>query len=143
MPTKKVVRKPIEKLSKKENVMIIEDSSSEEESSEEETYEIPAPPAPKLKRERTQKQIESTKKMLETRLKNKQAKLDAVKKEPTEKPPQEAIAVDSDDIPLTLRQYKALMNSQKKPVPRKKVERKKKPISKEIPPSPKPQFLFV
>jgi len=142
MPTKKVVRKPIEKLSKKENVMIIEDSSSEEESSEEETYEIPAPP-PKLKRERTQKQIESTKKMLETRMRNKQAKLDAVKKEPTEKPPQEAIAVDSDDIPLTLRQYKALMNSQKKPVPRKKVERKKKPISKEIPPSPKPQFLFV
>ena len=142
MPTKKVVRKPIEKLSKKENVMIIEDSSSEEESSEEETYEIPAPP-PKLKRERTQKQIESTKKMLETRMRNKQAKLDAVKKEPTEKPPQEAIAVDSDDIPLTLRQYKALMNSQKKPVPRKKVERKKKPVSKEIPPSPKPQFLFV
>ena len=143
MPTKKVVRKPIEKLSKKENVMIIEDSSSEEERSEEETYEIPAPPAPKLKRERTQKQIESTKKMLETRMRNKQAKLDAVKKEPTEKQPQEVTEVDSDDIPLTLRQYKALMNSQKKPVPRKKVERKKKPVSKEIPPSPKPQFLFV
>ena len=142
MPTKKVVRKPIEKLSKKENVMIIEDSSSEEESSEEEQEIIDIPP-PKLKRERTQKQIESTKKMLETRLRNKQAKLDAVKKEPKEIQPREVTEVDSDDIPLTLRQYKALMNSQKKPVPRKKVERKKKPISKEIPPSPKPQFLFV
>ncbi len=44
MPNKKIVRKPIEKLSQQEQVVEIEDSSSDESSSDEEEYIAPVMP---------------------------------------------------------------------------------------------------
>ena len=131
MPRKKVIRKPIEKLSEKESITIIEDSDS---SSEEESFdEIPEVVIPKpIKKPRTQKQIDATKKMLETRRRNKEMKtavsVPIVKEE--EKP--EPVVSDPDDIALTVKAYKALISQNKKvnePKPKRSYVRKQKPIS--------------
>jgi len=131
MPRKKVIRKPIEKLSEKESITIIEDSDS---SSEEESFdEIPEVVIPKpIKKPRTQKQIDATKKMLETRKRNKEMKtavsVPIVKEEEKPKP----VVSDPDDIALTVKAYKALISQNKKvnePKPKRSYVRKQKPIS--------------
>ena len=50
MGRKKIVRKPIEKLSEKEHIEVIEDSSSSEEEFD------PVPPPPKLVKEKPKKE---------------------------------------------------------------------------------------
>ena len=133
MPRKKVIRKPIEKLSEKESITIIEDSDS---SSEEESFdEIPEVVIPKpIKKPRTQKQIDATAKMLETRKRNKEAKMKTAVSVPIvkeeEKP--EPFVSDPDDIALTVKAYKALISQNKKvnePKPKRSYVRKQKPIS--------------
>ena len=131
MPRKKVIRKPIEKLSEKESITIIEDSdSSSEEEAFDETPEVVIPKP--VKKPRTQKQIDATAKMLETRKRNKEMKtavsVPIVKEE--EKP--EPVVSDPDDIALTVKAYKALISQNKKvnePKPKRSYVRKQKPIS--------------
>jgi hypothetical protein len=161
MGKKSIVRKPIEKLSEKEAVMVIEDSS-DSESSEEETFDIVAnvPPPPKLKKARTPAQIAATERMKEANRKRREAKkkekeitLDTTlhNNEPVKAPPKE---IDPDDKPLTMKQYKELMASQNKPAetkPKRKYVRKQKPAEPKPAPTPTPspikkpptQMLFV
>ncbi len=160
MGKKSIVRKPIEKLSEKEAVMVIEDSS-DSESSEEETFDIVAnvPPPPKLKKARTPAQIAATERMKEANRKRREAKkttpavtLDTTlyKGEPVKETPMS----DPDDKPLTMKQYKELMALQNKPAepkPKRKYVRKQKPAEPKPAPTPTPspikkpptQMLFV
>ena len=73
---KTLVRKPIEKLSEKEAVVLIEDSSSEEE-----TEEIvkPEPPKAKAKKPRTPAQIAATERLKEANRKRREEKAKAKK----------------------------------------------------------------
>ncbi len=155
MGKKSVVRKPIEKLSEKEAVMVIEDSSdSDSESSEEESFDIVAnvPPPPKLKKSRTPAQIAATERMKEANRKRREAKKSApVKQAPA---PEPVLETDPDDKPLTMKQYKELMALQNKPAepkPKRKYVRKQKPAEPKsaLTPTPSPikkpptQMLFV
>jgi len=159
MPTKKTVRKPIEKLSEKEHIEVIEDSSSEEEGDE----EIVIPPPPKLvkekpKRVRTAKQLANDQRLRDAAVARREAKKVApvkvapvkVAPEQIEKPSQQ----DPDDKPLTMKQYKALIASQKQEVkPKRKYTKKKVEIVTPTaeptpPPTPvaaphKPNMMFV
>ncbi len=150
MAKKKIVRKPIEKLSEKEHIEVIEDSSS----SEEEFDDIPPPPKlvkEKPKRVRSAKQLANDQRLrdMAAARKNKTEKekpklkkevtLDTplYKGEPIKETPQE----DPDDKPLTMKQYKALIASQKAEAksaevkPKRKYTKKEK---KEAPPPPTP-----
>lgn len=162
MAKKKVVRKPIEKLSEKEHIEVIEDSSSSEEE------EILIPPPPKLvkqkpKRERSAKQLANDQRLRDMAAARKAAKekpkkevtLDTplYKGEPIKETPQQ----DPDDKPLTMKQYKALIASQKaeeKPAEvkpkRKYTKREKKvapppptPAPSPTPPPPQNNMMFV
>jgi len=154
MPTKKTVRKPIEKLSEKEHIEVIEDSSSEEEGDE----EIVIPPPPKLvkekpKRVRTAKQLANDQRLRDAAVARREAKKVApvkVAPEQIEKPSQQ----DPDDKPLTMKQYKALIASQKQEVKPKRKYTKKKveivtPTAEPTPPptpvaaTQKPNMMFV
>ena len=124
------VKKPIEKLNK-DSMFLIEDSSSDESSEE----EIVVVPKEKVKKPRTQKQLDATKKMIETRKRNREAKLKKAQEVPEVQEFQEPEIEDPDDKPLTMKEYKKLIASQKvepKPLepkpkkPRKKYEKKPK-----------------
>lgn len=155
---KSIVRKPIEKLSEKEAVVLIEDSSSEEEDTE-----IEAPPKiVKEKKPRTAKQLANDQRLREAAEARRNAKNKVVedvavpkqiKKEKVKKEKPEPVAVeDPDDKPLTMKQYKALMAIQKPAEPKpkrpyKKREKKTAPAPTPPPtvsaPKPPPQMLFV
>jgi hypothetical protein len=162
---KSIVRKPIEKLSEKEAVVLIEDSSSEEEDTE-----IEAPPKiVKEKKPRTAKQLANDQRLREAaearrNAKNKvvedvavpkQIKKEKVKKEKPAPEPAPIAVEDPDDKPLTMKQYKALMAAQKPAEPKpkrpyKKREKKTAPPAPTPPPTPTasvpnppPQMLFV
>lgn len=154
MAKKKVVRKPIEKLSEKEHIEVIEDSSSSEEE------EISIPPPPKLvkqkpKRERSAKQLANDQRLRDMAAARKAKKEEAKKEvtldtplykgEPIKETPQQ----DPDDKPLTMKQYKALIASQKaeekpaevKPAevkPKRKYTKREKKVA---PPPPTPAPL--
>jgi hypothetical protein len=137
MARKKIVRKPIEKLSEKEHIEVIEDSSS----SEEEFDDIPAPPKlvkEKPKRERSAKQLAN-----DQRLRDAAAARKAGKAKPAPEPVKETPQQDPDDKPLTMKEYKALLASQKteeKPAevkPKRKYVKKEKKVA-QSPPTPAP-----
>lgn len=147
MAKKKVVRKPIEKLSEKEHIEVIEDSSS----SEEEEFDVPPPPKlvkAKPKRERTAKQLANDQRLRDVAAAKKAAKAKPAAKEITpvkETPPAPAPpAQDPDDKPLTMKQYKELIASQKEAAkpPEKKEKRKytkrEKKVTAPPPPTPSP-----
>ena len=133
---KRVVRKPVEKLSDKENVMII-DSSSEDESSSDEEIFIPeiAPPKQNVIAKQTNKVPcdicgkEFTKggiRLHRISCEKKQGSL--AKSVPIQKK-QVAPEIDEDDKPMTARQMKAFLAAQNPPVvkkPRKPYTRKPK-----------------
>jgi len=161
MGRKKIVRKPIEKLSEKEQIEVIEDSSS----SEEEFDDIPPPPKlvkEKPKRERSAKQLANDQRLRDAAAARKAAKakpapepkpeitLDTTlyKGEPVMQTPKE----DPDDKPLTMKQYKALLASQKTEVKPAEVKPKRKYTKREkkeaLPPTPTsspapPNMMFV
>ena len=151
MPQKKIIREPVEKLSSEAIIEITEDSSSDEEGDD--TLMIKKP----VKKERTPAQIAATKKMLESRRRNKLAK-------------QQKIADDSLDVtthPVKendddkfARQMDAYMAQKPKPAPVKKTRkpratkaevaaRKAERVVNETPAPPppltraKPDMLFV
>ena len=140
MGRKKIVRKPIEKLSEKEQIEVIEDSSSSEE---EEFDEIPAPPKlvkQKPKRERSAKQLANDQRLRDAAVARRAGKSAPVKEEvtldtslykgePVKPTPQQ----DPDDTPLTMKQYKALIASQTS-----EVKPKRKYVKKEKQPAPAP-----
>ena len=158
MAKKKIVRKPIEKLSEKEHIEVIEDSSSEEEEED-----IPAPPKlvkEKPKRQRSAKQLANDQRLRDMAAARKAGKakpevtLDTTlyKGEPIKETPQQ----DPDDKPLTMKEYKALLASQKteeKPAEVKPKRKYTKRAKQEAPapptptPSPtppqKPNMMFV
>jgi hypothetical protein len=164
---KSIVRKPIEKLSEKEAVVLIEDSSSEEE-------DIDIPPPPKLERQNAKpstsnkvpcdicgkefskggfrmhrQSCEKKNKVVEDveppKPVKKEKKVKMVEPEP----------LDPEDKPLTMKQMKAFMEAQQKPAQQKPVRKKytKKPKPAPTPPNspeppttynkPPPQMLFV
>lgn len=161
MGRKKIVRKPIEKLSEKEHIEVIEDSSS----SEEEVEDIPPPPKlekAKPKRQRSAKQLANDQRLRDAAEARRNAKskpkkditLDTTfyKGEPVKETPQQ----DPDDKPLTMKQYKALVASQKaeeKPAevkPKRKYTKREKKVAPPPPtpaPSPtlapSPSMMFV
>ena len=158
MGRKKIVRKPIEKLSEKEHIEVIEDSSS----SEEEFDEIPAPPKlvkEKPKRERSAKQLANDQRLRDAAVARRAGKSAPVKEEVTldtslykAKPVKPTPQQDPDDKPLTMKQYKALLASQTAEVkPKRKYVKKEKPAAP--PPTPtsapapappqKPNMMFV
>ena len=144
MGKKKIVRKPIEKLSEKEQIEVIEDSSS----SEEEFDEIPPPPKlvkAKPKKERSAKQLANDQRLRDAAAAKKAAKAkpatkpevtldtslhdgEPVKKTPS--PPQ-----DPDDKPLTMKQYKALLAE---PKPKRKYTKREKKATAAPTPAPSP-----
>lgn len=163
MPKKKIVRKPIEKLSEKENILEIEDSSSEEES------EVEVPPPPKLtksvnkqKRVRTPAQLANDQRLRDL-AKARKAKKDnltidttlykgtPIKKTPKTEPEQ---YLDPDDKPMTVKQMKAFMQSQQHAEPA--IVKPKRKYNKKIkeavaptqaptptpPPSPQPPYMM-
>ena len=129
MAKKKIVRKPIEKLSEKEAIVEIEDSSSEEEV-EDELPDIVVPPPSKLtkpKRERSPAQLANDQRLRDLAKARKAKKIDKVidndlsldttlykgtpiKKTPKTEPKPD---LDPDDMPMTVKQMKAFMQSQK------------------------------
>ena len=169
MPKKKIVRKPIEKLSEKENILEIEDSSSEEES------EVEVPPPPKLtksvnkpKRVRTPAQLANDQRLRDLAKARKAKKIDKVidndlsldttlykgtpiKKTPKTEPEQ---YLDPDDKPMTVKQMKAFMQSQQHAEPA--IVKPKRKYNKKIkeavaptqaptptpPPSPQPPYMM-
>lgn len=172
MAKKKIVRKPIEKLSEKEAIVEIEDSSSEEEV-EDELPDIVVPPPSKLtksvnkpKRARTPAQLANDQRLRDLAKARKAKKIDKVidndlsldttlykgtpiKKTPKTEPKPD---LDPDDMPMTVKQMKAFMQSQKQvePVavkPKRKYNKKIKeqaPAAPTPPPSPQPpQMVFV
>jgi len=146
MGRKKIVRKPIEKLSEKEHIEVIEDSSS----SEEEFDDIPPPPKlvkEKPKRERSAKQLANDQRLRDAAAARREGKakpapepkpevtLDTslYKGEPVKQTPQQ----DPDDKPLTMKQYKALIASQTAEVkPKRKYVKKEKKVAPTPTPTP-------
>ena len=152
MPIKKTVREPIEKLSKTENVVYIEDSDSgeSESSSDEEEYNdeenipvepvitepvIAEPKEIKPKRVRSAKQLANDQRM---RDKAKKPQVQAEHIQETLAPPPKLkraynkkvvpVAKDPDDELMTVKQYKALLLAQKEePKPKRKYVKKIKP----------------
>jgi len=166
MPTKKIVRKPVEKLSYKEEVVeIVESDSDSDSDSDTDSEEIviapkkaPAKKAP-AKKERTAAQKAATARMLAAKSKKKEVDInmdttlyngEPVKKMQPQSPPP---VVDEDDKPLTMRQYKAFMKAKEESrtplAPKRKYTRKPKAESAPAPtptPSPiqqKPTMIFV
>jgi len=162
MPKKKVIRKPVEKLSYKEEVVeIVESDSDSDTDSDTDTEEIViAPKKAPAKKERTAAQKAATARMLAAKSKKKEVnfKMDTtlhdgvpVKAQPPPPPP----VADEDDKPLTMRQYKALMKAKEERVvplaekPKRKYTRKPKAAPAPAPtptPSPiqqKPTMIFV
>lgn len=145
------MRKPIEKLSEKEHIEVIEDSSSEEEE------DIPAPPKlvkEKPKRQRSAKQLANDQRLRDMAAARKAGKakpevtLDTTlyKGEPIKETPQQ----DPDDKPLTMKEYKALLASQKtEPKPKRKYTKRAKQEAPAPTPTPsptppqKPNMMFV
>ena len=161
MAKKKIVRKPIEKLSEKEAIVEIEDSSSEEEV-EDELPDIVVPPPSKLtksKRERSPAQLANDQRLRDLAKARKAKKNDLsldttlykgtpIKKTPKTEPEPD---LDPDDMPMTVKQMKAFMQSQKhvEPVVVKPKRKYNKKIKEQAPaptppPSPQPpQMVFV
>jgi len=151
------VRKPIEKLSEKEQIEVIEDSSS----SEEEFDEIPPPSKlvkEKPKKERSAKQLANDQRLRDAAAARKAGKSAPVKKEITldtslykGEPVKETPKQDPDDKPLTMKQYKALIASQTAEVkPKRKYVKKEKKVAPPPPtpapsptPSPQNNMMFV
>lgn len=135
MPTKKkVVRKPIEKLSEREQIEVIEDSSS----SDEDFDEIPPPPpvptgvvevAPaKVKKPPSEKQLAYYKKMRERAAEKRKAKSteakaaidNAINEMDISTHPVKAkpiVEEDPDDKPVTKKEMKKYLASQKEEAP--------------------------
>ena len=157
MGRKKIVRKPIEKLSEKEHIEVIEDSSS----SEEEFDDIPPPPKlvkEKPKRERSAKQLANDQRLRDAAAARRAGKSAPVKEEVTldtslykGEPVKQTPKEDPDDKPLTMKEYKALLSSQKAEVkPKRKYVKKERPAPIIIPTPPsspappqKPNMMFV
>ena len=161
MAKKKIVRKPIEKLSEKEAIVEIEDSSSEEEV-EDKLPDIVVPPPSKLtksKRERSPAQLANDQRLRDLAKARKAKKNDLsldttlykgtpIKKTPKTEPEPD---LDPDDKPMTVKQMKAFMQSQKhvEPVVVKPKRKYNKKIKEQAPaptppPSPQPpQMVFV
>mgnify|MGYP003641572704 CR=1 FL=1 len=133
---RKVVRKPVEKLSENENVMIIDSSSEEEDSSDEEIF-IPEIAPPK------QNVIAKPSNKVPCDICGKEFskggirmhRISCEKKQGSVAPPvpiqkkQVAPDIDDDDKPMTARQMKAFLAAQNAPVvkkPRKPYTRKPK-----------------
>ena len=165
MPTKKVIRKPVEKLSYKEEVVEIVESDSDSDSDTDSEEIVIAPkkaPAkkPPAKKERTAAQKAATARMLAAKSKKKEVDINMdttlYNGEPVQKthppPPLPPIA-DEDDKPLTVRQYKAFMKAKEENrtplAPKRKYTRKPKAEPAPAPtpsPSPiqqKPTIIFV
>ena len=157
MGRKKIVRKPIEKLSEKEHIEVIEDSSSSEE---EEFDEIPAPPKlvkEKPKKERSAKQLANDQRLRDAAAARRAGKSAPVKEEVTldtslykGEPVKQTPKEDPDDKPLTMKEYKALLSSQKAEVkPKRKYVKKEKQSAPAPTPTPsptppqKPNMMFV
>jgi len=135
MPTKKkVVRKPIEKLSEREQIEVIEDSSS----SDEDFDEIPPPtPVPtgvvevapaKVKKPPSEKQLAHYKKMRERAAEKRKAKSteakvaidNAINEMDISTHPVKAkpiVEEDPDDKPVTKKEWKEYLASQKEKAP--------------------------
>ena len=161
MAKKKIVRKPIEKLSEKEAIVEIEDSSSEEEV-EDVLPDIVVPPPSKLtkqKRERSPAQLANDQRLRDLAKARKAKKNDLsldttlykgtpIKKTPKTEPEAD---LDPDDKPMTVKQMKAFMQSQKhvEPVvvkPKRKYNKKIKEQAPAATPPPTPQppsMIFV
>ena len=155
MPQKKIIREPVEKLSSEAIVEITESSSDEE-------GDDTAPMIKPVKKERTAAQIAATKKMRESRRRNKLAKQQKIADSlDVTTHPAKSVAVEDDDIKFA-RQMNAYNMSQNKPKtapvkkPRKpratKAEvaaRKAERVVNETPAPPppltraKPDMLFV
>ena len=146
MGRKKIVRKPIEKLSEKEHIEVIEDSSSSEE---EEFDEIPAPPKlvkEKPKKERSAKQLANDQRLRDAAAARRAGKSAPVKEEVTldtslykGEPVKQTPKEDPDDKPLTMKEYKALLSSQKAEVkPKRKYVKKEKQSAPAPTPTPSP-----
>ena len=149
MPQKKIIREPVEKLSS-ETIVEITESSSDEEGDD------TAPMIKPVKKERTAAQIASTKKMIESRRRNKLAKQQKIADslDVTTHP-----AKENDDDKFA-RQMDAYMAQKPKPAPVKKprkpratkaevAARKAERVVNETPAPPppltraKPEMLFV
>jgi len=159
MARKKIVRKPIEKLSERERIEVIEDSSS----SEEEFDDIPPPPKlvkEKPKRERSAKQLANDQRLRDAAAARKAGKSKSVPNLRTPTPTKTEVTLDTtlhggevvkqedpDDKPLTMKEYKALIASQKAEVKpkRKYTKREKKvaPTPLPLPPVTPPQKLSM
>jgi len=144
MPTKKkVVRKPIEKLSEREQIEVIEDSSS----SDEDFDEIPPPTPPptpaqaaptgvvevapaKVKKPPSEKQLAHYKKMRERAAEKRKAKSTEAKvaidnainemdisTHPVKAKPLPIVEEDPDDKPVTKKEWKEYLASQKEKAP--------------------------
>ena len=133
---KRVVRKPVEKLSDKENVMIIDSSSEEEDSSDEENFvaEIPKQNVVAKSSNKVQCDIcgkEYSKggfRMHRISCEKKQGSSSVAPPVPIQKK-QVAPEIDDEDKPMTARQMKAFLAAQNPPVvkkPRKPYTRKPK-----------------
>ena len=144
---KRVVRKPVEKLSHNENVVIIESSSEEDESSSDEENFIPDVVTPKknivVPKPSTSNKIEcdichkefSKGGFRMHRISCEKKNRSSVAPEPTPTPPSTPVnkpssIIDDDDKPMTARQMKAFMESNT-PVkkPRKPYTRKVLPLA--------------
>ena len=148
MPKKKVVRKPVEKLSYKEEVVEIMGSESDTDSDtdSEEVIQIkrPAPKKAPAKKERTAAQKAATARMLAAKAKKKEVKMDTTlhNGEPVKPAPP---VVEEDYKPLTMRQYKALIKEKAEKVvpaetkPKRKYTKRTKPQAPPPTPAPSPQ----
>jgi hypothetical protein len=147
MPKKKVIRKPVEKLSYKEEVVEIVESESDTDSDtdSEEVIQInrPAPKKAPAKKERSEAQKAATSRMLAAKAKKKEVKMDTTLH--AGEPVKPAPPVEEDDKPLTMRQYKALMKEKAEKVvaaetkPKRKYTKRAKPPTPAPTPAPSPQ----
>ncbi len=144
MPKKITKKIPVEKLSEKEVLVEIEDSDS---SSEEES-EIAVPPPPKIakpKKERTAKQLANDQRLREAaearRNAKKEVKPVSVKKDKKVKivEPEPEPTEDPDDKPMTVKQMKAFLESQKESHTVQAAPKQKRKYTKRAkPPAPTP-----
>lgn len=144
----KKVRKPIEKLSDREEVVEIDDSSSEEESSseesssEEETYEYDAPPPASKPAKLPAAKVECdicggmfSKGGIRLH------KIACEKKHGAAAPPKaskkkaKAMPMEDDDKPMTMKQYKAMMAAAAPPKKERKPYTRKPKVEAAMPPS--------
>ena len=147
---KRVIRKPVEKLSESENVMVIDSSSEDDSSSDEENFvaeipkqEVVTKPSNKVPCDICGKEF--TKggiRLHRISCEKKQGSL--AKSVPIQKK-QVAPEIDEDDKPMTARQLKALLASQnappvkkeRKPYTRRNKVEPTPPVSPTPPPTPK------